>query len=132
MKDPDHSRPLVLVVDCQREVLDQLTTVLGGADFGCRCCDTAEEAIAAAETNPPDLIVCDLNLHGQDGRDTCRRIKRRPGMEDVPVMFLSGTQLPDVIRRSHDDGCIYSLRKPPAPEVFIELIDQALGMTAAR
>ena len=132
MKDSGQSRPLVLVVDHQREVLDEMTTVLGGADFGCRCCTTAEEAIAAAETDPPDLIVCGLNLHGENGLDTCRRIKRRPGMEDVPVMLLSGTQLPDVIRRSHDDGCIYCLRKPPAPKVLIELIDQALGVPGAR
>ena len=127
MKDSGQSRPLVLVVDQRREVLDEITTVLGGADFSCRCCTTAEEAIAAAETDPPDLIVCDLNLHGENGLDTCRRIKRRPGMENVPVMLLSGAQLPDVIRRSHPDGCIYCLRKPPAPKVFIELIDQALG-----
>lgn len=132
MNDSGQSRPLVLVVGQQREVLDEMTTVLGGADFGCRCCTTADEAIAAAETDPPDLIVCDLNLHGENGLDTCRRIKRRPGMENVPVMLLSAAQLPDVIRRSHSDGCIYSLRKPPAPKVFIELIDQALGVTDTR
>ena len=78
----------------------------------------------------PDLIVCDLNLDGENGMATCRRLKSFPGMKDVPVMLLSGAQLPDVIRRSPDDGCIYCIRKPPAPKVFIELIEQALGAAA--
>jgi len=93
----------------------------------CCCCGTAEEATAAALANPPDMIVCDWHLHGEDGVETCRQIKRQPGLEAAPVMFLSGAQRPDVIRRAHvvDNG-VYCLRKPFAPMVLLELIDQAL------
>lgn len=48
-------------------------------------------------------------------------------MENVPVMFLSNAQRPDVIRRAQGIGSgVYCLRKPFAPKVLVELIDQAL------
>ena len=37
-------------------------------------------------------------------------------------MFLSGAQLPDIIRRSHAAEGIYCLRKPFDPAVLVELI----------
>lgn len=124
-------RPLVLVVDSERSVLERMNEALVEADFDCRCCATAAEAIAAVETTPPDLIVCDLNLDGQGGSATCREIRCRPGLEHVPVMYLSGRQRPDIIRRSHaGDGGVYCLRKPFAPHVLVELIDQAIGEAA--
>ena len=124
----DLGKLLVLVIDDERAVLDEVTTVLSRANFACRCCTTAEEAIAAALETPPDLILCDISLHGESGLETCERIRQQMGLEDVPVMFLSGAQLPDIIRRSYAAGGIYCLRKPFDPDVLIELIDQAVGV----
>ena len=110
-------------------MLEGIREVLAEAEFACCCCTTAAEAFDAALANPPDLIVCDLNLHGESGLETCQQIKRSPGMEDVPVMFLSGAQRPDIIRRSPGTGDgVYCLRKPFAPKVLVELIDQAIGV----
>jgi len=67
---------------------------------------------AAAMASPPDLILCDVHLRGESGLETCQQIKRQPGLENVPVMYLSAAQLPDIIRRSDAAGGIYWLRKP--------------------
>jgi CheY-like chemotaxis protein len=122
---------MILVVDGEQDTLNRISEALAEAELGCCCCPTAAAAIAAAQATPPDLIVCDLHLHGESGSDTCREIKRHPGLENVPVMFLSGAQRPDIIRRSHiaPEG-VYCLRKPLAPAVLVKLIDQALGATA--
>ena len=128
MSDFGQESPLILVVDSDQKVLEKAESVLTSAGFGCRCCSTADEAIATAQTILPDLLICDLNLHGESGMDTCRQIKQYPGLEEVPVMFFSGSQLPDVIRRSHAGGGAYCLRKPFTSEVLTELIDQALGV----
>ena len=130
MKDFGNERPLVLVADDERAVLEEVTAVLSRASLACRCCTTAEEAIAAAQAIPPDLILCDVNLQGESGLELCQRIRQQPGLADVPVMFLSGAQLPDIIRRSHAAGGIYCLRKPFDPAVLVELIDQALSVSA--
>jgi CheY-like chemotaxis protein len=130
-KDFAQQRPLVLVVDGEQEVLQKISGALAEAEFGCRCCATADEAVAAARACPPDLIVCDWNLEGENGVETCQRIKGQPGLVEVPVMYLSSAQRPDVIRRSLDAGAgVYCLRKPFSPTVLVELIDQALGVAA--
>lgn len=120
--------PVILVVDDEQQVLDEVETVLLAAGYDCRCCATAEEAIALVRSVAPALIISDINLHGHSGLEMCEQIKKDPSMADVPVMFLSGAQIPDVIRRSHDVGGTYYLRKPFDPEVLVELIDKALWM----
>lgn len=120
-------QPLILVVGDQAEVLDEVATALTGADFACRCCTTAEDAIAAAGSSPPDLIISEVNLHGHSGLDVCEQIRQNAALREVPVMFLSGAQIPDVIRRTDALGGTYYLRKPFDPDVLIKLLDTALG-----
>jgi len=129
MNDLDRQKPLVLVVDDDREVLDEVTSVLQRASLACRCCETEEEAARAVQDAPPSLLLCDVHLRGTSGLDLYERIRLMPGLESMPVMFLSGVQLPDIIRRSHAAGGIYCLRKPFDPDVLIELIDQALAVS---
>ncbi len=127
-KNFGQEQPRILVIDDEKDLLEKVTTLLSAQNFACCCCTNGEEAVAAVQENPPDLIVCDVHLQGESGLETCQRIKQLPGLEDVPVMFLSGAQLPDIIRRSHEAGGIYCLRKPFDPQVLLELIDQALSV----
>lgn len=119
-------QPRVLVVDDKPEVLDEVATVLIGADFACRCCTNADDAVTAAESFPPDLIISDISLHGQSGLDMCQRIRRSQALAEVPVMFLSAAQMPDIIHRSGALGGTYYLRRPFDPGVLVELADKAL------
>ncbi len=128
MKPQQKNRPFVLVVDDETEVLDEVADILGKADYDCQCCTTAEAAIAVVETRIPDLIISDINLHGHSGLEMCEQIKRNEAFADVPVMFLSGAQIPDIIRRSHAVGGTYYLRKPFDRDVLLELIDKAMWM----
>jgi CheY-like chemotaxis protein len=124
----EKSPPLVLVIDDDAELLDAIAIVLNGGGYDCHCCGTAEAAMEAARSKTPDLIISDINLMGYSGLELCLRIKEDEALRDVPVMFLSGAQLPDIIRRSHAVGGTYYLRKPFDPDVLLELISKALWM----
>ena len=121
-------QPTILVVDDEREVLDEVAAVLTGAGFACRCCTTAEAALEEAAGASFDLIVSDINLHGHSGLEMCEQLRQQETLGDVPVMFLSGAQIPDIIRRAHAAGGAYYLRKPFDPEVLVELVNKALWM----
>ena len=120
--------PLILAIDDEPEVLKELAAVLDRAGYRCHCCETSEAAIDFARSSSPDLILSDISLNGQSGLELCERIKDDPGLQHVPVMFLSGAQIPDIIRRSHSVGGTYYLRKPFDPDVLVDLIDKALWM----
>ena len=128
MKPFGKEKPLILVVDDETEVLEEVAAVLTAANYSCRCCTTAEGAIAASEATRPDLIVSDINLHGHSGLEMCERIKENKALQDVPVMFVSRSQLPDIVRRSHEAGGAYYLRKPLDPDVLLDLVGKALWM----
>ncbi|MEA1950926.1 MAG: response regulator [Planctomycetota bacterium] len=121
-------QPLVLVVDDETDVLGEVASVLGKSGYNCHCCENPKSAMEFVDSNQPDLIISDINLEGHSGLEMCERIKENEALKDVPVMFLSGAQIPDIIRRSHAVGGTYYLRKPFDPEVLMELVDKALWM----
>jgi CheY-like chemotaxis protein len=84
-------------------------------------------ALRIARSQALDLLILDVNVGG-DGLALARELKRLPGMQDVPVMFISRTQLPDIVRRTHEAGAAYYLRKPLDPEVLIDLVGKALWL----
>ena len=69
-----------------------------------------------------------MHQGGDSGVELTRELRRLPGMQDVPVMFISRTQLPDIVRRSHEAGAAYYLRKPLDPEVLTDLVGKALWL----
>lgn len=123
------SEPLILVVDDENSVLGCVSSVLRKRGRRFFCCRTAEDAISYCRQSHPDLIISDVYLDGMSGLEMCEHIKNEKGLDDIPVMFLSGAQMPDIIRRSHSVGGAYYLRKPIDPDVLCELVEKALWMS---
>jgi CheY-like chemotaxis protein len=123
-----NKQSVVLVVDDEAEILGEVASVLSGAGYTCHCCNNVADALRFVEANTPDLIISDINLEGENGLEMCEQFKQHNDLKEVPVMFLSGAQIPDIIRRSHAAGGSYYLRKPFDPEVLLDLVDKALWM----
>jgi CheY-like chemotaxis protein len=122
------NRPVVLAIDDEAEVLAEIAQALIPQGFECRTCQDAQSAIALARQIVPDLIISDINIAGHSGLDLCEAMKCEQGLFDVPVVFLSGAQIPDVVRRAREAGGTYYLRKPFDAQVLLELVDKALWM----
>ena len=77
----------VLVVDDDRTVSDVVRRYLEQDGCRVRLSFDGADALAAAEQEPPDLVVLDLMMPGLDGIEVCRRLRRRlPGL---PVVMLT-------------------------------------------
>ncbi|MFB3880433.1 MAG: response regulator transcription factor [Armatimonadota bacterium] len=48
-----------------------------------------DEAMAAVETERPDLILLDIMMPDVDGFEVCRRLKESPETSDIPIVFLT-------------------------------------------
>jgi CheY-like chemotaxis protein len=118
----------ILVIDDDPITLTGTAAVLDKAGYICICARDSHAALKAARNLSLDLVVCDVSVDGSSGLELCRQMRSEPGMADVPWMFLSGAQIPDIIRRAHEAGGCYYLRKPFDPWVLIELVDKALWM----
>lgn len=128
MSTSSQETAVVLVVDNDPLTLTAVAAALHLVGYECHCARDCEAALKAARYLDLDLIICDVNLGGEIGFELIDEIRKIPDAADVPVMFVSSSQLPDIIRRSHDAGGVYYLRKPFDPDVLLELVDKALWM----
>ncbi|HEU4368927.1 MAG TPA: response regulator [Methylomirabilota bacterium] len=96
----------VLVVEDDDEVRALLSEALRGLGYGVHTAASAEEALVALETAPPDLVLADVNM----GAMRRQLINRHPA---VGADLVSGMHTLDdvrpIIRHHHDrwDGSGY-------------------------
>jgi len=119
---------VILVVDEDALTLTGVAATLDMAGYECHCARDAEAALKAARSLSLDLVICDVKVQGESGLELCKELRLEAGNEDVPVLYVSSSQAPDIIRRSHEAGGAYYLRKPFDPDVLIELVGKALWM----
>jgi CheY-like chemotaxis protein len=118
----------ILIIDEDPLARASTTEALDAAGYVVYQAGDRLTALRIARTQGLDLLICDVNLGADSGLELSRELKRLPGMQDVPVMFISRTQLPDIVRRSHEAGAAYYLRKPLDPEVLVDLVGKALWL----
>jgi len=128
MKSWKREPATILIVDHDPITLTGVAAVLNTCGYECHCARDGEAALKAGRGLPLDLVICDIELNEDDGLELCRELRQLDNMEDVPVMFLTGADSPDIIQRCHEAGGSYYLRKPFDPDVLIELVDKALWM----
>ena len=87
-------KPLVLVVDDEHDLRDIMTIKLGASGFDTAAVSNAKEAVDAAETMHPDLILMDIHMPGESGTDAALEIKQDPDMKDIKIAFLSNLKDP--------------------------------------
>ena len=125
---PQHPA-VVLIVDDDSLTLMGTAATLNLAGYECHVARDADAARKAAAGLDLDLIICDVMIDGESGLELCRELKGlNPANADTPFLFVSSNQAPDIIRRSHDAGGAYYLRKPFDPEVLVEIVSKALWM----
>ena len=76
----------ILVVDDEAYITDLVSMALRYEGFEVAAARTGREALAAAESFRPDLVVLDVMLPDMEGLEVCRRLRDGDGM---PVVFLT-------------------------------------------
>lgn len=76
----------ILVVDDTKSQLDMMANYLTKAGYSIITANNGEEAIALAIEKKPDLIVTDWMMPKMGGLDVCRKLKKNPETENIPVV----------------------------------------------
>ena len=121
----DHPRGTVLVVDDEPTIAEVVARYLERAGYRTRVAADGAQAIEAAASRRPDLVVLDLMLPGVDGLEVMRRL-RAQDRERIAVILLTakGEESDRVIglRLGADDYVV----KPFSPAELVARVDAVL------
>ena len=113
----------ILIVDDDKLLRRSLSLQLEQAGYRASTASNAEDAIALARRDPPDLILLDVGLPGMDGLEALRHIQTEM---DVPVIFVTAR------RRELDEilglelGADEYITKPFNPDVLLARVKAVL------
>jgi DNA-binding NarL/FixJ family response regulator len=115
-------RDVALVVDDSPETLRLLTDALDGAGMTVMVAMDGAAAMRIVDQITPDIILLDAVMPGIDGFETCRRLKREAGLNNVPVIFMTGLAETEHIVRGLEAGGVDYVTKPIVIEEMLARI----------
>lgn len=126
-RDSDHV-PLVLVCDDDPEIRSQLQNLLEKRHYRVVTVANGEEAIAAASSSHPDVILLDLLMPGMNGWETLTVLKQRVDTQDIPVIICSVCTPTNNSKPNQD--FVNWVSKPLEESLLFESLRQALTNSA--
>lgn len=102
----------LLLVDDDADIRLVARMALKRAGFDVRVATNGAEALAAAATDRPDVILLDWMMPEMDGPEVCRRLKNDPSLDGVPVIFLTARSQSAEIARGLALGAAGYIVKP--------------------
>jgi CheY-like chemotaxis protein/AraC-like DNA-binding protein len=82
----------ILIVDDSAFEQRMLVDLLGEMPYRVCVAFNGEEGYRLALDRRPDLILLDVRMPDMDGYTCCRLLKANPATQDIPVIFVSGTE----------------------------------------
>ena len=114
----------VLVVDDNRDAATSLAELLKLTGHETRIAHDGLEAVQAAESFRPDLVVLDIGLPKLNGFEAARMIRQQPWGKDMMLVALTGWGQEEDRRMSSEAGFDAHLVKPADPVAVTELLNR--------
>jgi two-component system cell cycle response regulator len=115
----------ILILDDSAINQTLLRSMLEPHGYHVRTAFTVEEAIAAAEETPPDLVLSDVHVGRRSGAELLSRVRNVPMLAVVPFAFITATtdwQLP-----LFGDGSVRIINRPIDPTALLDEVRALLN-----
>lgn len=106
------SRKTILVIDDEAIVRSAFKRIFEKEGFEVIAIADGIELEHHLERSRPALILLDINLPWVDGYELCRLFKQHEEFSTVPIVFVSGNQSDEQVKRGFDAGCDDYIKKP--------------------
>jgi CheY-like chemotaxis protein len=119
----------ILVAEDDPDILSLVEYRLGAAGHQVIGVASGPEALEVVERRgAPELVVLDVAMPEMDGLELLAELRRRPGLEQLPAIFLSARVLPGDIEAGRALGATY-LTKPFVASALLGAVDKLLPAT---
>jgi two-component system cell cycle response regulator DivK len=106
------SSELILVVDDNKDNRKLARFLMEREGFQVRTVEDAEQALEVIATNPPALILMDIQLPGMDGLALTRLLRQGDALQDVNIVAFSAAAFKGDEELASSAGCDGYITKP--------------------
>ncbi len=124
------SEKTVLVIDDSATIRRLVDGELSGAGYHVLMAASAEDGVATAKEQTPDLIILDHQLPGTTGYDVCCQLLSFPETAKIPVVASSTLRKKAYAEYLECDNVVDMLPKPYTPEALIATVENAINTAA--
>lgn len=122
----------ILIAEDERDIRELIAFTLKFAGHEVIATSNGEEALQAALSEKPDLILLDVRMPRMSGYQACEKIKADPGTRQIPVVFLSAKGQESEVKTGMDAGADEYILKPFSPDQLTARIKSILANHHAR
>ncbi len=119
--------PTILLVEDNEMNRDVLSRLLQKRGYTMLFAEDGQEAIEAALTHRPDLILMDISLPVMDGYEVTRRLRQEPSMQSTIIIALTAHAMSSDRDRALASGCSDYETKPVEFSRLLTKIETYLG-----
>ena len=124
-------KPLVLIVEDETALVTLLRYNLEREGYAVQTALNGKDALKAAKSNRPDLIVLDIMMPGMDGVEVCMQLRQLPEFKNTVITFLTARGEDYSQIAGFDAGADDYITKPVRPKVFVSKVKALLKRSGA-
>ena len=117
----------VLVVDDEQDIRVLARVTLQSAGYRVIEASSGQEALAAIETEGPDVVLLDIRMQDMDGWEVLEKLRHADLLDDLRVVVCSAHEMASAPERARERGAAGFLLKPFMPEELVEAVGSAVG-----
>ena len=116
----------MLLVEDDAALAELLVWHFSRENFEVRQTADGEEALLLAQESPPDLVLLDWMIEGTSGIEVCRRLRRMPETQNVPIIMLTARGEEEDRIRGLETGADDYVTKPFSPRELVARVAAVL------
>jgi two-component system chemotaxis response regulator CheY len=116
----------VLIIDDDIFIQKMLARFLEGVGYIVATADSVAEAIFVAKQIQPHTICCDMVMPNLSGVDLIRFCQDDEVLKKIPIVIISGANVPTMVEEAMNLGAFSYLGKPFSQSEFREAVDLAV------
>jgi diguanylate cyclase (GGDEF)-like protein len=116
----------VMLVDDDESMLLMARSFLERTGMTVETLSEPTDFLGALERVEPDVLVLDVDMPGVNGLELCRIVRSDPTRAGLPILFLTGSVDPEIVRKVFDAGADDFIPKPFVGPEFLTRIQNRL------
>jgi DNA-binding response OmpR family regulator len=118
----------ILIVEDDTDILQLLKALLTSAGYQVKGTLTCSEGLELFYSFQPDLVLLDINVGNEDGRQVCIEIRSQANYQHIPVVMISANE--HDLQNYREYGANDFLKKPFTLSTLKSTCLKHLGLTA--